>query len=214
MKPIVVISAINIFNAGPLSVAIDCLKELSKISNYYHIIAFVYKSKLYDGIPDIELIELPNARRSYLFKLYYEYIYFKKISKKLSPYLWLSLNDVSPNVTSTIRGVYCHNVTAFYRFSLNDFVYQPQLLLFSLFYKFIYRINIRKNDFVVVQQAWIRELFVKEFNLEFKKIVVAHPNIPEQVSHFNFVSENTTFYILLFLDHLKILKLYVKLLIY
>ena len=78
----IVISAINMTNAGPLAILSDCLGYLSKnLSNSYDIIALVHDKALLK-IDNIEYYEFPASKGSWLSRLYYEYLYFKKLSKK------------------------------------------------------------------------------------------------------------------------------------
>lgn len=176
MKKTIVISAINLFEGGALSILKDCLDYLDKnLSKEYNIVAFVHKNSLLD-IRNIILIEVPKSRRSYIYRLFYEYIWFYFQSKKLAPYLWLSLHDITPNVNAQIRAVYCHNPSPFYKISLKEFLMEPSFGFFNLFYKYLYKINLNKNKYVVVQQNWLREFFKN--NIKSKaEIIVAPPNI-------------------------------------
>jgi glycosyltransferase involved in cell wall biosynthesis len=45
--------------------------------------------------------------------------------------------------------------------------------LFNLLYGYLYGINIRKNQYVIVQQAWMRERFRERYGI--RNIIVAHP---------------------------------------
>lgn len=174
MKKTIVVSAINFFEAGPLSVLKDCLQFLSdNLSEQYSIIALVHDSSLLK-VSNISYIEFKKSRKSWFYRIYYEYVSFYFHSKRLKPYLWFSLHDITPNVAAEIRAVYCHNPSPFYSFSLRTLFFSYQIALFSLFYKYLYRINMKKNNFVVVQQRWIREEFRKMYNLS--NVVVAYPD--------------------------------------
>ena len=82
MKQKIVISAVNIFEAGPLSILKDCLSTLEdKFLDKFEIIALV-QSRGHFNHQNIQFIEFPKARDSYFRKFYYEYYYFKKLSKK------------------------------------------------------------------------------------------------------------------------------------
>ncbi len=176
MKKVIVISAINFRNGGPLSVLNDCLQYLDKeLSSTYKIVALVHKETILNKTDNIEFIEFPNSAKSYFYRLYYEYVYFKKLSKKLKPYLWFSLHDMTPNVVSDIRAVYCHNPSPFYKINLNEFFLDYKFALFSWLYKYLYKINITKNDFVIVQQEWLKDEFTRLYGV--KNVVVANPNI-------------------------------------
>ncbi|MBW4054091.1 MAG: glycosyltransferase family 4 protein [Proteobacteria bacterium] len=174
MKKIIVVSAINFFEGGPLTILKECLEYSAEyLSLEYKIIALVHDAKLL-RVDNIEFIEYKKSRKSWLHRLYYEYCHFFFLSKRLKPHLWLSLHDISPNVTADIQAVYCHNPSPFYSFSFHALKYNYQVALFSLFYKFLYRINIRKNAYVIVQQNWIRNAFKDMYNI--KNVVVSYPN--------------------------------------
>lgn len=172
----IVISAVNFIEGGPLSILNRCLSELSfyAVGKGIEIVAIVHEKKLCD-YPNIIYIEIPWAKKNWLYRIYCEYFHFKKISMKLKPILWLSLHDMTPNVEANIRAVYCHNPTPFYHPEIKDIKYNYKEFLFSLFYRYLYRINIHKNDFVIVQQNWLKDAFREMFSLEKSKIIVSKP---------------------------------------
>jgi glycosyltransferase involved in cell wall biosynthesis len=99
-----------------------------------------------------------------------------QLSKKLKPvYLWLSLHDTTPNVIAQKRAVYCHNSFPYYKWKAREWVFAPKIVLFALFTNFIYRINIRKNKYIVVQQEWMKKNFIRAFGLQREMIIVAPP---------------------------------------
>ncbi|MBK8396344.1 MAG: glycosyltransferase [Leptospiraceae bacterium] len=172
-KPIIVVSAINFFEGGPLSILKDCVFNLVKYyAPDYEIIALVHRKELLD-IKGVTIIEYPKSRSSYFYRLYYEYIHFNNFSKRINPYLWISLHDITPNVRAQRQIVYCHNPSVFYKATFKDFRFSTAFLLFTIFYKFLYRINIKKNRFVVVQQNWINLEFRRLFNI--KNVITAYP---------------------------------------
>ncbi|MFC4233117.1 glycosyltransferase [Parasediminibacterium paludis] len=177
IKPRIVISAVNLHEAGPLTILKDCLRELSDhFTVNYDIIALVGNvSILGEEKYNIKFIEHINVRSSWINRIWFEYFTCKKISKKLNPYLWFSLHDITPNVITQRRAVYCHNPSPLYKASLNEVSLDFKFYLFTILYKYLYQINIKKNDFVVVQQETMRTYFQKGFGL--KNIVVAYPKI-------------------------------------
>lgn len=180
-KKKLIISGINFFEGGPLSLLKDCLSYLDE-SNYaasYDIVALVSKVSLYQDLKvrRIKFIEFPSARENYIKRLFYEYYYFFKLSKEWKPDLWFSLHDITPNVISKKQVVYCHNPAPFYSLSFKEFLLEPKFGFFNHLYKFVYRKNIKRNAFVIVQQDWLREKFATLFKIDKKKIIVAHPNV-------------------------------------
>jgi len=182
-KKNVVISAINLFEAGTLSILKDCLAFLNKSAyvNEYKFIALVHKKDLFlqEEYFNIEFIDFPKSRSSYFYRLYYEYIYFKKFAKQNNVFFWLSLHDITPSIGAIPQAVYCHNPTPFNTINFSDIYMQPTQFFFRLFYKYLYQINIKRNKFVIVQQLWIKDRFSEMFDLNRNKIIIAHPQIPK-----------------------------------
>jgi glycosyltransferase involved in cell wall biosynthesis len=190
---VVVISGANLYSGGTLSIFQDCLKYLDlELAKEYKIIAIVFDKSLFKNYKNIKFIEIKNIRNSYLHRLYFEYFYFYKISKKLNPFFWLSLNDISPNVVTKRRAVYCHNPSPFRRITIKDLWLQKEVFFFTLFYKHLYRINLNKNNFIIVQQNWIRDSFIKMFSLEKDKILLFPPKISDYQKYLNNNSLNNS----------------------
>jgi glycosyltransferase involved in cell wall biosynthesis len=83
---------------------------------------------------------------------------------------------MTPRVRAERQAVYCHNPSPFYRLRARDVVLEPRFALFVGLYGLLYRINLRANRFVVVQQDWLRREFKARFGLD--NVVVAHPELP------------------------------------
>ena len=171
----IVISAVNIVEAGTLAILKDCLAYLSNLAEGedVEIIAIVHKKSLAE-FPNITYIQTTWPKKSWVNRLYYEYFSLKKVSKEIGPvFLWFSLHDTSPSVIANRRAVYCHNSYSFYRWKLHDLIFAPKIALFAMFTKYIYKTNIRKNDYLVVQQNWFREAMSRIFTINKKNIIVA-----------------------------------------
>lgn len=180
-----VISGINLFEGGPLSIYKDCLDNIieSNINETYNVIAFVHEQKIFSEYTDkITIIELPKSRKNYLYRLWYEYVYFYFYSKDKDIDAWLSLHDITPNVKASKRYVYCHNPSPFMKTELKNLKYSYKNFAFSILYKYLYKINIKKNTAVIVQQDWMRQEFSKMYKLE--NVIVAKPmvNISKMVN--------------------------------
>lgn len=174
----IVISGINLFEGGTLSIYKDCLDNIInyRLNETNNIIALVHKKEIFSEYRDkIKIIEFPKSRKSYLYRIFYEYIYFYFYSKSKDIDVWLSLHDITPNVKAKKKYVYCHNSTPFMKIEIKNLKYSYKNFLFSLFYKYLYKINIKKNTAVIVQQDWLRQEFIKMYNL--KNVIVARPTV-------------------------------------
>lgn len=177
----IVISGINMVEGGIFTILDNCLQKISEYNSdsFLKIYALVNdKSKF--NYPNIEYIEFPKSKKKWLNRLYYEYFYFKKLSKKLKPTIWLSLHDMSPNVICKKQFLYYHHPTTFYKATLKDWKFDYKIGLFSLFYKGLTQINLKKNHTVFVQQHWIKEKFEQVYKIN--NIKIAKPEFTEQIS--------------------------------
>lgn len=189
-KKTIVISAVNLRKGGTLTILRDCLQYLSGLvrESGYRAIALVHKRELcdYEGI---EYIEMPDIIKGWGKRLWCEYVTMQKISKELSPvHLWLSLHDTSPRVEAERQAVYCQTSFPFYNWSFRDFRMDFKIPLFAMFTKYAYKVNIRSNKYLIVQQEWLRDGFSKMFGLEKEKFIVAPPQrkpvdvVPKEIS--------------------------------
>lgn len=195
-KQKIVISGINITVGGAFSVFTDILDELLKDGYYIknEIIVLVHSKKDFPKYSKFfKIIEFPKSKRNWINRLWYEYIYFYFVSKKLKPDVWISMHDITPNVLAKKKFVYCHNPSPFYKMSLNEVKYGWKYYLFSKFYKYLYRINIKTNNAIIVQQEWMADEFKRMFNVN--NIIVAYPEL--STNNYNFIDkrkiDNTVF---------------------
>jgi glycosyltransferase involved in cell wall biosynthesis len=160
---------------GPLEVFRQGLKSLAEqFGDRYEIVALVHRQELLK-IPAVTYIEFPDIKSSWLKRIIFEYWSSKGISERLRPKLWLSMDNMTPRVTAEIQAVYCHNPSPFWPFKLRDFLLDWKFGLFTLFYGFLYSIYIGRNDYVIVQQDWIRQSFRKMYGI--RNVIVSHPSV-------------------------------------
>lgn len=174
-----VISAVNINEGGTLTVLRECLTAARReLASRWNITAIVHRADLI-GVSGIHYIERPEIKRSWLSRVWFEYVECRQLSGQLKADYWLSMHDMTPFVISPLQAVYCHNPMCFYRMSMREAFLDPKLLIFSLLYGWLYRINLLANDTVIVQQDWIRKEFEQRYGC--KQIIVAHPvlDIPD-----------------------------------
>lgn len=176
----IVISGVNIVSGGMLSAYKDCLREMLRYDSDFEIIALVHDVRLFADIEDGRLtyMAFPAAKRSWLQRCYHEYVLFHRLSKELCPDLWFSMHDTTPWVKAERQVVYCHNAAPFYHLQVREIFSDWKFTLFVLFYRYLYRINLYRNRYIIVQQDWIRKEFQRlygSFN-----VVVARPQLTLQ----------------------------------
>lgn len=92
--------------------------------------------------------------------------------------LWLSLHDTTPRVTAKRQAVYCHTSFPFMKPTLRDVWMDAKIPLFTLFTRFAYWINVKKNRYLVVQTAWMRDGLSKLIHFPTDRIIVSPPVFP------------------------------------
>ena len=153
----------------------DCLQYLSGRPDL-HVTALVHSRALCD-FPGIDYIEIPWSAESWLKRLKCEYISMYGISRRLPEAdLWLSLHDTTPRVKAKRRAVYCHTSFPFMRPTLQDWRMDRKIVFFSLFTRYAYRWNVRKNRYLIVQQDWMRQGLSRMLGFPEEKIIVAPPS--------------------------------------
>lgn len=178
---LLIISAVNLVNGGGFTILKECLEKIAKseVFKSWKIIVLVHSEKNLSVYENIEYISFPLAKKNYIFRCFYEYIYFYFLSLKLKPRIWFSLHDMTPNVKAEKRFVYMHNPMPFYKHFAGEKL-GLKLKAFAHFYKFIYKINVKKNTAIILQQDWIRDEISKLCKVSKRKIIVAYPEIPER----------------------------------
>lgn len=168
-----VISAVNFTEGGPLTVLRSCVEASAACLLDWRIIVMAHDSRLINT-PGVEVIAFPSVKSSWFRRVFLEWYGFKRLTKRITVDLWISLHDITPNVNSKRQVVYCHNPSPFARATWRDSWFDPKYLIFTLLYGFLYSVNIRKNHSVVVQQNWLREEFKSRFRVD--RVIVARPD--------------------------------------
>tara|TARA_A100001035_G_scaffold252963_1_gene225795 strand:+ start:597 stop:1718 length:1122 start_codon:yes stop_codon:yes gene_type:complete len=175
-KKTLVISAVNIRDGGALTILINLLDKIESNQNsYLRVIALVSEKKIFSHYKNVRLIEFPNVKKFWILRIIFEYVRCFFISKKIKTDIWFSLHDMTPNVIAKKRIVYCHNPAPFYKIRLKDIYFDLRFFLFNLFYLYLYKINIKKNTLVLVQQNWVKNELSKF--VDHAKIKICKPDI-------------------------------------
>lgn len=192
----IVISGINLYIGGTLTIFKDMIRTLleNNLDIKYEIVCFVHNKELFSEYKErVNLIELKDSRSSYIKRIKYEFLYFNKYSKQNDVYIWISAQDITPNVKCEKLYTYCHNPMMFYKVDKKEIRYSKKLVIFSLLYKYVYGFNIKKNTYVIVQQEWIRKEFQKKYRIN--NILVARPCLVNTKIDFTETKASTTSFI-------------------
>ncbi|MEQ9851161.1 MULTISPECIES: glycosyltransferase [Pectobacterium] len=176
MNKKIVLSGVNMVEGGILTVYRNVIKSLSRHDDL-DIICLVHDKNLFLAYKkeNVKFIEYKNIKNSWLKRLLFEYIISWFICFKIKPQVWFSLHDITAFIPKTTQLVYCHNPSPFYKSNYSEWKLDKKFFLFTLFYKWLYKINIKSNKSVIVQQNWIANSFHKWFGID--NVVIAKPNV-------------------------------------
>lgn len=190
----IVVSAVNLRKGGTLTILQQCLNYLSSLPiQGYRVIALVHRRALAD-FPNVEYIELPWSIESWSKRLWCEYVTMGRIARQIGDIdLWLSLHDTTPRVKARCQAVYCQTSFPFFDWHVGDFRFDPKIPLFGIFTRFAYRIGIRRNRFLIVQQQWLREGFSRMFGLPQDQFIVAPATRTMEIPKFEPITKDHRF---------------------
>ena len=185
----VVVSAVNIRKGGTLTILKDCLKYLSGLAEAgeWKVIALVHRQSLCE-YPGIEYIEIPWSAKGWGRRLWCEYVTMHRISKDIAKReghpvnMWLSLHDTTPRVVADHQEVYCQTSFPFLKIIPRDWIMDPKVPMFALFTRWAYRINVKRNDCLIVQQEWFKDVLSKLLHLPADKFRVIPPQLPDMTA--------------------------------
>ena len=161
VQRVIVVSAVNIRKGGTLTILRECLQYLSRQEGL-KVYALVHARNLCE-FPGIEYLEFPWTVKGWGRRLWCEYVTMYRVSQEIARQegqeidTWISLHDTTPRVKARHQEVYCHTSFPFLKWTLRDLYMDPKIPLFAMFTRFAYRINIRRNDCLIVQQEWFRK---------------------------------------------------------
>lgn len=146
-------------------------------SHNLRIVALVHRKDLAE-YPGIEYIEMPGAASNWARRLWYEYVSMYRLSRLFAPIsLWLSLHDTTPRVKADRQAVYCQTSFPFLRWQARDLLFDYKIVVFSLCTRFVYRLNVRRNRWLIVQAEWLRGGLSRMLGLPRDKFIVAPPRL-------------------------------------
>jgi glycosyltransferase involved in cell wall biosynthesis len=176
-RPKLVVSAVSLVEGGTLSILLDLAEHLGALFHSDEVL-YLINGRVAHHFTGRRFEEYSWPKRSWLARLWFEKAYVRKIERRLRPGLWLSLHDITARLRETPQVLYCHNPSPFFDRSTRLPVLDIKFELFARFYDHVYRWDIHRNAYVIVQQDWMRQEFLRRYPLRKDRVVVAKPIAP------------------------------------
>jgi glycosyltransferase involved in cell wall biosynthesis len=169
-----VISGVNMNEGGILSVLRNVTEAAERsLDSSWRIVVLAHRQDIVPARRS-EVREFPRIKSSWFRRMWFEMVSSRKLSRELSAEVWLAMHDITPLVDAKRQYVYCHNPTCFARPTLRSLYFDWIFVAHSLLYGLLYSLNIRRNAEVFVQQAWIRQAFIRRFGA--RSVTVSRPS--------------------------------------
>ena len=146
---------------------------------HWRIVVLVHRRDLIEARRS-EVLEFPDVKASWFKRVWFEWRVSGRIAKEQSADVWFAAHDITPVVDVERQYVYCHSPSCFARLTLRAGYFDWVFVVHSLLYGLFYSLNIRRNAEVFVQQAWIREQFLRRFGARSVTVSRPAPSSPVQ----------------------------------
>lgn len=182
VKHHLVISAVNIAEAGTLEMLRGCLQATRGLTDRgIRVTALVHRRDLVDA-PHVNVLEFPQVKGSWRRRYKFERTTSYELALDLRPNYWLALHDMTPRLPASVRqAVYCHNALSFTPMGWRDLILDPVQALQWWLYPFLYKSLISRNEYVIVQHDWMRQAMIRRWGLH--RVIVARPEPTNIATH-------------------------------
>lgn len=169
-----VINAINLSVGGGRTVLRAFLGALlAQMPPDLLVTCFVRQSDDLPAGPSIAYVVPRLPRNSWLARLWFENVGLARALSGRGVDIFVSLQGSGARVDAPQRFVYCHNALPLVTIPPGAFDGARQLRMMRQVYDLLYRFTIRRGDWLIVQQAWVREAFCTRYG--HCRAIVAHP---------------------------------------
>jgi len=181
-RSIIVVSATNISNAGPLSVLEDFLAAWAHHGSHQcaKLVVFFGGDKLRVNA-GTTVIRTPKVARSWLWKAVFEFVTAARIARRLRPVLWISFQDTVPRLTKVPLWIYCHKPTYVGAFRLRYLLFAPRILVERFVFRTWLYVMIGRSERAIAQQLWFVRTLRKSFRYQ-GALTVCPPSMPDNAS--------------------------------
>lgn len=172
---------------GAVTILEQFIEEFSrdKKNNYYVVISNLD----YSDRDNITFLKYKWVKKSYIHRLFFDYIYIKKIARSIKPGLILSLQNATVAVNGVRQEVYFHNALPIsekrYTFSESKKMWFYQNVIGT-----IVKNSWKRANVIYVQANWIKKRLSQSWNVEEPKIVVKKPDANMQAIQGKCLAQN------------------------
>lgn len=170
-------------SAGALSILNDFYEEVKAAENVHvNWIFILSKPKLRDT-KNIKVLNFPWIKKSWVHRLYFDYIVAPKLVKKFKINKIISFqNVIIPNV-SVKQILYMHNALPFvdYKYGIRE---DRKLWIYQNIIGKKIRKSVKEAEQVIVQSNWIKQACINKTGISESSIAVIPPTIKEEVTNY------------------------------
>lgn len=176
MKKIIIYD-IAASSGGALSVLTDHYNRYKVDENSTTQYFFIVSSPQLKETNKIKVMSYPWIKRSWLHRLYFDYMVAPKLVKSIKPDSILSLqNTIIPRVKDVFQTLYFHNML-FLSSVKFGIIKHPKLWVYQNVIKRLVFKSMKEADAIIVQAEWIKTICMNKLKIDESKISVKYPKI-------------------------------------
>ena len=183
-----VISAVTYNKEYQINILNNILNTI--LDNFSNFRVIVMTSKK-GTVKDKRVIEyeFPNFEKNWIYPIFLYYFGFRKLSKKLNADIWLSMDSVTPWVVTKNQYSYFQNPSPFWHGSIKIIKYDFKFYLYTKVYSFFIRFLSKRLKAAIVQTDWMRNSFIKKFNINPVIVAAIVPHELENIPSTNKIKQ-------------------------
>ncbi|MCI9631638.1 MAG: glycosyltransferase family 4 protein [Ruminococcus sp.] len=120
---------------------------------------------------NIHIIKLQWVKKSWLHRLYCDYVYMPRLIERIDPIRVLSLQNMGIRYCNVLQTVYVHNAIPFTEYQF-QFLSDPYLWIYQNIIGRMICDSLKDVDEIIVQNEWMRDAVVRECGISNDSIMI------------------------------------------
>lgn len=169
-------------SGGALTILNQYYNELLKDKNNDYIFCTSLVNE-YEDTDNIKILRFPWVKKSWFYRLWFDYVYSHKLIKKYKIDKVLSLQNIILPCSKIYQTLYLHQSLPYSNYKFSIFENKKFWIYQNIIGKLIHK-SVKKSDRVIVQTQWMKNAVIQLDGISEKKIEVIPPKIEIEVLEF------------------------------
>lgn len=165
-------------------------KALEDQENEYFFVVSKAELKSYRNI---HIIKLQWVKKSWLHRLYCDYVYMPRLIERIHPIRVLSLQNIGIRYCNVPQTVYVHNAIPFTEYQF-QFLIDPYLWIYQNIIGRMTCDSLKSADEIIVQNEWMRDAITGKCGVSYDSILIDPVKVNVDVERTRIQTKPTVFF--------------------